>query len=151
VELCALTARNVFVGFMAANADDSLEPITSTTATCTRVVNAVGFLLDSQLTDSTRWHMPYMLSTTATQVSTAIDSSQVAVAAESDVLRVVVNSDGSAEWWINGVLEQTVGPAKAADVTTLLAGVVGVWSTTTTASDVDIDYLLVDANRDWTR
>lgn len=151
VELQALTTRVVFVGFMAANADDVAEPITSTTVTCTRVCNAVGFLLDSQLTAGTYWHMPYMKSTTATQTSTDIDASQAAVAGESDVLRIELDKDGGARWYINGKLEQTVAAGLAADVTTLLSGGIGCWGTTTTAADVDADYLLVKANRDWSR
>jgi hypothetical protein len=151
VERAAITAGVVFVGFMGANADDVAEPITSTTITCTKVTNAVGFLLDSQLTDSDQWHMPYMIATTTTQTSTDIDSTQAAVAAESDVLRVEVFADGSAKWFINGKLEQSVGAGLAADVGTLMAGGVGCWGTTTTAATVDCDYLLVEANRDWTR
>jgi hypothetical protein len=151
VERAAITAGVVFVGFMATNADDVAEPITSTTVTCTRVCNAIGFLLDSQLTDSDQWHMPYMISTTATQTSTNIDASQAAVAAESDILKLELFADGSARWYINGKLEQSVGPAEGADVGTLLAGGVGCWGTTTTAATVDCDYLYIEANRDWTR
>ena len=156
VESAALTARVLFVGFMATCADDVAEPITSTTATCTRVCNAIGFLFDSQLTvqavsGTEYWSMPYMISTTSTQNSTDIDSDQALVAGECDVLRVVINPDGSAEWWINGELEQTVAAAAGADVATLLAGGIGCWATTSTAANLDVDYLLVKANRDWTR
>ena len=151
LELQALTARVVFVGFMGANASDVAEPITSTATTCTRATNAVGFLLDSQITAGTKWHMPYMISTTASQTATAIASSQVAVIAESDVLRVEVDNNGAARWFINGVLEKSIGAALAADTTTLMAAGVGCWGTTTIAADADVDYLLVEANRDWTR
>lgn len=151
LELAALTARNVFVGLMSANADESKEPITATTLTLTKVVPAVGFLFDSQLTYGTYWFMPYILASDTTQTSTGIQSSQVAVAAESDILRLVVFPDGAAEWWINGKLEQTKGAGLAATATTLMAAGVGVWSTTTTVGSADADYLLVDFNRDWTR
>jgi len=97
LEMAALTARNVFVGLMSANADESKEPITATTLTLTKVVPATGFLFDSQLTYGTYWFMPYILAADTTQTSTGIQSSQAAVAAESDVLRLVVNPDGSAE------------------------------------------------------
>ena len=49
------------------------------------------------------------------------------------------------------MLEQTVAAALAATPATLLAGLVGVFATTTTVTDVDVDYLLIEANRDWTR
>jgi len=149
LELAALTARNVFVGFATANAADVAEPATALTVTITKVVPCVGFLLDSQLTSATYWHMPYILATDTTQTSTGVIASQAAVAAECDVLRIEVDPNGTARWFINGKLEQT--KASAATTTTLLAGFVGVFGTTTTAADLDLDYLLIEANRDWTR
>jgi len=156
VEHRALTTRNAFIGFIGTLADDAAEIITNDTTTCTRVGNAVGFQFDSQITINTVaatccYHMPYMISTTTSQVATAIASSQIIVAAEADILRVEIDPDGAARWYMNGKLEQSIGAALAADVTTLLAGGCGVWGTTTTDADLDIDYLLVEANRDWTR
>ncbi len=156
VEHRALTTKNAFIGFIGTLADDAVEIITNTTTTSTRVGNAVGFMFDSQVTINTVtatccYHMPYMISTTTSQVATAIASSQIIVAAEADILRVEIDPDGAARWYMNGKLEQSIGAALAADVGTLLAGGVGVWGTTTTDSDLDVDYLLVEANRDWTR
>ena len=152
----ALTTKNVFVGFIGTLADNTAEIITNSTTTLTRVGNAVGFQFDSQTTINTAtatccYHMPYMISTTATQVATAIASSQIIVAAEADILRVEIDPDGAARWYMNGKLEQSIAAALAADTTTLLAGGVGVWGTASTDSDLDVDYLLVEANRDWTR
>lgn len=151
-----LTTKNAFIGFIGTCVDNCVEIITSDTTTCTRAGNAVGFMFDSQITSSLTaatavWHMPYMISTTTSQTATAIASSQVAVAEEADILRVEVDNNGAARWYINGVLEQSVGAALAADVGTLMAGGVGVWGTATTDADLDVDYLLVEANRDWTR
>lgn len=150
VEMNELTTKNVFIGFAGANADTVLEPLTSLTATITYVTPVVGFHLDSTITNPTYWHTPYLLATTATQTETSVLSSQIAVAQESDVLRVEIDSDGAARWYINGVLEQSVGAGLAATPATLLAGMVGVWAKST-AVGIDIDYLLVKANRDWTR
>jgi hypothetical protein len=151
VETSALTARNIFVGLASTIAADVAEPVTATTVTITKVVPCIGFILDSQLTDSAAWHMPYILASDTTQTSTDVDASQDAVAGESDVLRLVVNTDGSAEWWINGKLEQTVGAGKGATTTTLQGALVAGFGTTTTAADLSVDYMLVKANRDWTR
>lgn len=151
VETSALTARSLFIGLASTIAADVAEPVTSTTVTITKVVPCIGFILDSQLTAGTYWHMPYILATDTTQASTSVDASQAAVAAESDVLRLVVNSDGSAEWWINGKLEQTVGAGLGATPATLQGALVAGFGTTTTAADLSVDYLLVKANRDWTR
>jgi len=147
----ALTLRNIFIGFAGANADEIAEPLTSSTTTITYVTPVVGFHLDSTINNPTYWHMPYLLSTTATQLETAVLSSQVAVAGESDVLRVEIDPNGAARWYINGKLEQSVGAGLAATTTTKLCGIASIFGKTTTAACIDIDYLLVEANRDWTR
>lgn len=151
LERAAVTAGVVFAGFGALNADDVAEPITATGTTLTYVDTVVaGFLLDSQLTASAVWHMPYIGGTATSQTdSTQVVSTVTAVAAESDILRVEIDRNGDARWYINGDLAQSV--TGAVSTTTLLAGLVGCWGTTTTAASVDVDYLLVEASRDWTR
>jgi len=152
LETQVLTARNIFVGFAGTIADLAVEPLTATTTTITKVVPAIGFLFDSQLTTSgTNWFMPYLLAGDTTQTSTDVVSSQTVVKEESDVLRLEIDSDGGARWYINGKLEQTVGAGLAVTVGTLLGAEVGVYGTAATTTDVDIDYILVEANRDWTR
>lgn len=149
VELRIITTTSVFVGFMGVNADDVAEPVTSTGATMTLAAAALaGFIFDSQLT-AKEWHMPYNGGTaTAPTASGDVNSSVLPVAAESVVLRVEIDPDGTVRWYIDGVLKQTV--ANAVSTTTLLAAGVGAWGTTTTATDIDADYLAVEANRDWT-
>ena len=152
LEMAALTARHVFFGLMGTAADNIAEATTNTTITITKAVPCLGFLFDSQLTTSgTNWFMPYILASDTTQTSTDVVSSQTAVLAESDVLRLEVDRDGGARWYINGKLEQTVGAGLAATTTTLMAAVLGVWSTTTTLTSLDVDYMAVEAERDWTR
>ncbi len=152
LERAVLTAGNVFVGLAGTLADDVAEPVTATGTELTYVVPCVGFMLDSQLTAADGlWHMPYLLASTATQVSTVIEASQTAVAGESDLVRLEVDNNGAARWYINGVLEQSIGAGLAATTTTLMGACVGCWGTTGTAATVDVDYLLVEANRDWTR
>jgi hypothetical protein len=150
VEHQALTARNTYIGLCQTAADDIAEPCSNSTTTITKVAPFTGFIYSSTLT-SAYWHMPYILTADTTQTSTDVVASQLPVAGESDVLRLVVYKDGGAEWWINGKLEQTVGAGLAVNTTTLYAAIVGTFGSTTTVSDLDIDYLLVDCNRDWTR
>ena len=151
LELQALTARSIFVGFMGTLADDVAEPVTSTGTTHTLVASHLcGFVLDSQLTAAAVWHCVYNGGTTTGATdSTTTTSGVSAVAGESDILRVEVDPNGTARWYINGKLEQTV--ANAVSTTTLQAGGVGCWGTTSTAADADIDYIAVEGNRDWTR
>lgn len=150
VELQALTTRSIFIGFMGTLADDVAEPVTSTGSTHTLVAAALcGFVLDSQLTDAADWHMVYNGGTTTGEtVSTAVDADEDAVAAASQVLRVEIDSNGTARWYIDGKLKQTT--VNAVNPATLQAGGIGCWGTTTTAADIDADYLAVEANRDWT-
>ena len=151
LELQALTTRNVFFGFCNLNADDVAEPLTCTGTTFTLTAgNIAGFVFDSQLTASTKWHMPYKGgSATAPTDSTAVVSDVTLVAAECDVLRVEIDPNGTTRWYINGDLKQTV--VGASSPTTLLAAYVGCFGTTTTAADADVDYLAVRFNTDYTK
>jgi len=150
VELRILTTTSVFIGFMATNANDVAEPVTSTGTTITYVdtTGIAGFIFDSQLT-AKEWHMVFDGGSAAEQTASGnINSGILPVAAESVILRVEVDPDGTVRWYIDGVLLQT--QANAVSTTVLLAGGVGAWGTTTTATDIDVDYLGIRANRDWT-
>lgn len=150
VEHQVLTARDTFIGLVATAADDIAEPVGNSTTTITKVCACCGFLFSTDLT-SAYWHMPYLLASDTTQTSTTVVATQAPVAAECDILRLEVDADGGARWYINGKLEQSVGAGKAVTTTTLMAAIIGTFGTTTTVSDVDVDYFLVEANRDWTR
>ena len=54
-------------------------------------------------------------------------------------------------YWVNGNLESTVANGATVTATDLLAAMVGCWGTTTTITDLDVDYMKVTAQRDWTR
>ena len=151
VQAQALTTRSIFVGLCGTIADDVAEPLTSTTVTHTlTATNLCGFVLDSQLTAAAVWHAVYNGgSTTGATASTTTTTGVTAVAAEWDVLRLEVDNNGTARYYINGVLESTV--VGAVSTTALQGALVGCWGTTTTAADLDVDYFAVEANRDWTR
>ena len=150
LEMQALTTRVVYVGLCGTHADDAAEPLTATGTTLTlTATDLVGFVFDSQLT-ATKWHMPYKGGTvTGPTASGSVVSTVTPVAAECDVLRLEVDPNGTARWYINGALEQTV--VGAVSTTALQSALVGCWGTTTTASDVDVDYLAVRFNTDYTK
>lgn len=150
VEHQALTARDTFIGLVATAADDIAEPVACSGTTITKVCACIGFLFSSDLT-SAYWHMPYILAADTTQTSTTVVASQAPTAAETDLLRLEVDVDGGARWYINGKLEQSVAAGNGATPATLMAAIIGTFGTTTTVSDVDVDYLLVRANRDWSK
>ena len=152
LERQVLTAGVVFVGFCGTLADDVAEPLTGTGSTLTlTAADLCGFYLDSQLSAADGlWHMPYNGGTaTGPTASGSVDSTKTAILAESDIVRLEIDPNGTARWYINGDLEQTV--VNAVSTTALQGALVGCWGTTTTAADVDVDYFAVEANRDWTR
>lgn len=150
VEMQALTTRSVFIGFCGTAADDIAEPLTSVTVTHTlTAANLCGFVMDSQLTAATAWHACYNGgSTTGATASTTTTTGVVAVAGDAQVLRIEIDPNGTARYYIDGNLESTV--EGAVSTTALQAAILGCWGTTTTAADLDADYFAVEANRDWT-
>jgi len=81
--------------------------------------------------------------------STAVVSDVTAVAAEWDILRVEIYTNGTIRWFINGDLKQTVTNGSSTSVD--LAAVVASTATAATIASLDVDYMLVKARRDWTR
>ncbi len=150
VQTQALTARELFIGISDAIADNVISPLTyvgATTATLT-ASDLCGFFLASELTATANWHAVYNGGST-TGATTIPNTGITAVAGEYDVLRLEVDTNGTARWWINGNLEQTIVGAAS---TTVLQGVIcGCFANANTITDLDVDYLELNANRDWTR
>jgi len=157
VQFDDLDTKEFFFGFSDENDDDQgcegdLIHGATTVLTLTGS-DLCGFLLSSELTEDEMWHMPYNGGTTTGIVlSTTVESGIDAVAAEYDILRVEIDPNGTARWYINGVLEQTVEGAVSITATDLFAGQAIIEVKGTAAAETaDIDYMLVDAGRDWTK
>ena len=153
VNLQALTARNIFVGFCGTVADDIAPPLedsNSTTHTLT-ATDLVGLNFNSIYTGTQLfWHTVYNGGTLAGATATSTTLTDVApVAGEYQVLRVEVDTNGTVEYWIDGAKKATIKNAATVTSTDMLAAVVGCWGTTTTITDMDVDYMLVTANRNW--
>ena len=149
LELQAITARNTWVGFSSTRVLDTAEPLTATTVTITPVAASyVGFFMDSQLSVNAAWYMAHNggSATAPTTPITGIIGDTI-VNAESMILRIEIDVNGTARWFSDGDLLQTV--VGACSTTTLLAAFVGTFGTTTTVSDVDLNYIDFKANRDW--
>lgn len=152
VQMEALTARDVFIGFTSVNADAQAKHCIGSGATEIALTSEdmAGFLYSDTLTTDELWHFIYNGgSVTGATDSTTVKSSVTPVLSEWDVLRVEVDNNGTARWYINGGLEKTLAGAMAVG-SEYLAGVVSVNANETTSATVDLDYLLVAANRDWT-
>jgi len=154
VQFADLDTKEFFFGFSDLNTDvHSMEGVLIHGATATITLTAsdlVGFLLSSELSDDEDWHMVYNGGTTTGQTtSTSIDADDDAVAGEWQILRLEIAPNGTARWYIDGVLKQT--QAGAVSTTTNLAmncmlEIKGTGSNET----ADVDYIYISANRDWT-
>lgn len=149
-----LDTKHAFIGLTDTVADDlSLQDdmitAASTTALTLTASDMCGFYLDSELTDHEDWIMVYNGGTTTGETVVAnIDSGDDAVAGEFQVLRLEVTPTGTARWYIDGVLKQT--KEGALSTSTDVGVVCGVEALGANIEEMDVDYLLVKANRDWT-
>ena len=108
-----------------------------------------GFLIDAEATDDEDWIMVYNGGTTSGETTIAnIDADNDAVAGEWDILRLEVSINGTARWYINGVLKQTV--TGAVSTSTDLAVLAMIETRAASNEYAWIDYIAIEANRDWT-
>ena len=154
VRLPDLDTKEVFFGFSDLNADThSMEGVlihgTGTTTTLT-ASDLVGFHFSSEYTDDDDWHGVYNGGTTTGQTASgSTDLNDDAVADEFQVLRLELAPNGRVEWYIDGVLKQTVAGAVSTSVD--LACQLGLEIKGTGSNELlDVDYILIRANRDWT-
>jgi len=153
VQLDNLDTKEVFFGFTDIDPDTlSIETDVMTGATATLTLTAsdiCGFFLSAELTDDEDWHGVYNGGTTTGETtSTSVDLDDDAVAGEWQVLRLEIDNNGTARWYIDGALKQTV--KGAVSTSTDLALILGVEAKGAAIENLDVDYLLVQANRDWT-
>ena len=148
-----LDTKEIFVGFTSIlTFDEQLEDIlinsSATAISC--VADLCGFYLSDELTASaTEWHGFHKGGTTTASTTVASENLGVGpTAGEWQVLRVEIDPNGDARWYVDGVLKQST--ALAASTTSNMAAVVAFGANTTEIPLGDIDYILVEANRDWT-
>ena len=155
LELAALTEVEVFFGFSDVQTDLAvIQGAIAHGGTTTITLSAsdlCGFLLSSEISspDAADWHGIYNGGTTTGETtSTDVDLDELAVANNFQILRVEKDRNGTARWFVNGKLKQTVKGAVSTTVD--LACTVLVETKATTASTIVVDYLTVKSNRDWT-
>ena len=153
VRFAALTTRVMFVGFADTCQDDlsiedDLFDVTAVTTIENTASDMCGFMFQSELTASTELHAVYKGGTTASSTDTTDNDLDVNLTAgEWVVLRLEVDPNGTARWFIDGSLVKTLEGALS--TTTDVAALCGVGSVGGTQVTMDVDYLLVEANRDW--
>jgi len=155
VQFADLDAKAFFMGLSSANGDDlSLEDDLINGAGTTLTLTATdicGFFYDEGLTDDEDWHAVYKGGTaTGETVSSNVDLDDDAVLGEFQILRLEVDPNGTARWYIDGVLLKTLAGAVRTTATDYLAAICGVESKANTIEYAYLDYFAVRANRDWT-
>jgi len=138
-----------------ANADDCIEDeIVDTSSGGTTIDDLTatamcGFLRTSEITANAEWHAIWQGgTTTGPATTTAAELGVDYVAGDFQILRLEVDNNGTARWLIDGILLKTLEGAASTD--TDMAVVLMVESQSTAAAAMDVDYILVKANRDWT-
>src|SRR5690606_16350660 len=123
--------------------------ITGATATLTLTASdLVGFYLSAELDEDEMWHGVYNGgATTGATDSTTVELVDT-VAGEWDVVRLEVDPNGTARWYVNGDLLQTV--VGAVSTTTDLKFFAAVEAKGAAVETMDVNYVLIRANQDWT-
>jgi len=152
VQLPDLDTKEIFFGLTSIlSTDEQLEDIVinASSTTITMPADLVGFYWSDELSDDDDWHAIYNGGTaSASTTTTDVNLSDDAVAGEWQVLRLEVAPNGTTYWYIDGVLKQTV--VGACSTSTDMAVCLAAAANTTEFAIVDVDYILVEANRDWT-
>ena len=152
IQLPDLDTKEIFFGLTSIlSVDEQLEDIVQNASgtTITMPADLAGFYLSDELTDDEDWHGIHSGGTaSASTTTTGVDLDDDAVAGEWQVLRLEVAINGTCRWYIDGELKQTV--ENAVSTSTDYAVVLAAGANTTQLNIFDCDYILVEANRDWT-
>lgn len=153
VQFADLDTKAFYFGFTDVNSDTAILEGELTVASGTSVTltasDLCGFLLDAEATDDEDWIMIFNGGTTTGETTIAnIDANDDAVAGEFQILRLEVAPNGTARWYIDGVLKQTKTGAISTSVDVGLIALIEARSAAIEYAYVD--YISVTANRDWT-
>lgn len=152
VQFPNLATKAAFIGFCDTNDVNETIPASISGATITLTADhQVGFCFDNDANSTENWYYTYKGgSVTGITVAATNDSGVTIVAQEWDILRVEVDPNGTARWYINGVLKKTLNGALSTSANVCAFAGVETESSSSTET-MDLDYFLVRANRDWTR
>ena len=154
VQFPDVDTKEVFFGITnVLSLDEQLEDIVinSSATAITLPADCVGFYFSDELTASaTSWHGVHAGGSTAdsTTVANVVLPTSTMAANTWQVLRLEIDNNGDARWFINGDLKQSV--SGAASTTTDVAVCLAFAANTTQLVVGDVDYLLVKCNRDFT-
>ena len=153
VRFADLDTKEFYFGLTDVNDDNTgLEGKNLHGATETLTLTAsdlCGFFWSSELTEDEMWHCVFNGGTTTGQtVSTNVQSGTDAVAGEWQILRLEVDPNGTARWYIDGDLKQTTKGAVSTTTDLAVALILEIKGTGTNET-ADVDYIAIEAYRDW--
>jgi hypothetical protein len=143
--LSSVADVSYFIGFTDTLATTTLElPATLSTATITYTAdNACGWLFDTDATTDVFYGVGVKATTGIAFASAVVGTAPVAGTAT--VLRVEVDSSGTASFYRDGTLVGSL--ANAITATTDVTPVISAMTRTTTSKSLDVDYVMVQMNR----
>lgn len=150
-----LDTKGAFIGLADVNGDDlALEDDLIQGATTTLTLTAsdfVGFYWSSELTDDEDLHAVYNGgTTTGATTSTDVDLDCDLVAGTMKIVRLEVDPNGTARWYVDGALKKTVEGACSPTAVMAALCIVENKDNTSAGETMDVDYFAVRASRDWT-
>jgi hypothetical protein len=162
VQFANLTTKVLFMGFtdIAIGSfvpDIQTDIITASSATAISNVASdfVGFYgADAEVTASaTEWHGVYNGGSAAApslwaSVNLGTANDATIVAGDWQQIRIEIDNNGTARWFVNSKLKQTV--VGACSTTVDMKFFIGVGAKDAVIATGDLDYVLVRADRDWT-
>lgn len=153
IQFADLSTKSIFIGFSDENEENNTAVVESSTTTIAPAAsNYVGFHWDHSMTGVSEddWHAVYVGgAVTGVTNSALVDLDETIVEDEWDILRVEVDNNGTARWYVNGKLKKTL--AGAVSATTNLAAQIFLQADGDDVEVAYVDYILIEANRDWTR
>ncbi len=158
VQFSDLDTKQFFFGFSDVNADaqileDSLVNIDTAAATTITLTasDLCGFLLSSEATDDEDWHAVYNGgSATGETTSANVDLDDDAVAGDYQILRLEIDPNGTARWFIDNVLMKTLEGAVSTTTDMACQAILENLANTSTTETAHMDYIWVKAGADWT-
>jgi hypothetical protein len=153
VQFPDLDTKAFYFGFTDVNGDTAIlegeNLVASGTSVTLTASDLCGFLIDAEATDDEDWIMVFNGGTTTGETTISnIDADDDAVAGEWQVLRLEIGPNGTARWYIDGVLKQT--KTGAVSTSTDLALLAMIETRAASNEYAWLDYVYVSANRDWT-
>jgi len=152
LQFADLDTKSIFVGFSDENDEAETAILESSATTITyNASDLVGFHWDHSMTGVSEddWHAVYRGGSAADETDSAeLDLDTTITLGQWDVLKVEVDNNGTARWFVNNALKKTL--AGAVSTTTNLAAQILLQANGDDKEHVYVDYILIEANRDWT-